>query len=159
MNNDYYNRNNFLEYGFRNPQMMDMYGMQNMMNNNMYMPKDMMHNMPTVFNVHKMSESNMNFKSDIWHGKYMQVSLMHINPGESLKIDMRENQDQFIHIFEGQGLCLMGDSPDNLNYKNIVSPGSCIIVPAGKYHDLINNGLIPIKCFSIYSPTDEKKDN
>lgn len=151
-----FNNNDFFNYNYLSrTQNLEMYNMQNMMNT--YQNSNEVYNRPLVFNVKKMAMSNMNFKDEIWKGTNIQVCLMHLNPGENLGIKTNENQDQFIHIIEGQGLCLMGENSSNLNYKNIISEGSCIIIPTGTYYDLVNTGAIPIKCFSIYSPPNKEE--
>ncbi len=150
-----YNNYNSLNYYPRAYHNMDMNGMHNMMN----MYSDMsVTDKPTVFNIQKMSINNMSPKTEVWKGKHMQVYVMHLNVNESLGLEAHPMQDQFIHIVEGQGMCVMGDSENNLTYKNVVTPGSCIIVPAGTYHDLVNTGAIPLKCFSIYAPPSTEKE-
>ena len=65
---------------------------------------------------------------------------------------MHPNLDQFIRIEEGDGIVLMGKSPNELNFVQKVSDDYIIIIPAGTYHNLINTGDEPIKLYSIYAP-------
>lgn len=154
-NNDYSNCNYLNRTNHMN---MDIYNMPNMLN--MYnLNPNTVNNFPTVFNIEKMAMNNMNFQDEIWKGKYLQVYLFHINPGESLGIRMYDNQDQFIHTVEGQGLCLMGDKKTNLSYKNIITNGSCAIIPAETYYDIVNTGAIALKCFTVFAPPSKEEES
>lgn len=46
----------------------------------------------------------------------------------------------------------MGDRKDYLNFQEMVYPDYAFIIPAGKWHNLINTGKEPIKLYSIYAP-------
>ena len=67
---------------------------------------------------------------------------------------MHPDVDHFIRIEEGQGLAVMGDTKDNLNFQRRVSDDYIIIIPAGKWHNVINNGTKPLKLYSIYAPPE-----
>lgn len=77
---------------------------------------------------------------------------MSINVGEDIGLEMHPNVDQFIRIEEGQGLVKMGDSKDILNFQANVCDDYAFIIPAGKWHNLINTSNIPLKVYSIYAP-------
>ncbi len=77
---------------------------------------------------------------------------MSINPRDDVGLEMHPNLDQFIRIEEGQGLVLMGDNRDNLYFQERVYDDYVIFIPAGKWHNLINTGCIPLKLYSIYAP-------
>lgn len=59
--------------------------------------------------------------------------------------------DQFIRIEEGWGLTTMGDDKDRLDYQKNVTAGYVILIPAGKWHNLVNTGCTPLKLYSIYA--------
>ena len=46
----------------------------------------------------------------------------------------------------------MGDKKDDLTFVKNVGADDIIIVPAGKWHNLINSGAKPMKIYSIYAP-------
>jgi len=48
----------------------------------------------------------------------------------------------------------MGDDKNNLNFRRRVYKGCVIFIPAGKWHNLINTGHIPLKLYSIYAPPE-----
>ncbi|AGC68820.1 cupin 2 barrel domain-containing protein [Thermoclostridium stercorarium subsp. stercorarium DSM 8532] len=107
---------------------------------------------PFVINIERATKQNNTFRTALWTGKYMQLTLMSIGVGEDIGLEIHPNVDQFIRIEEGTGLVKMGDSKHNLNYQKDVSDGYIIIIPAGKWHNIINTGNRPLKLYSIYAP-------
>jgi len=95
---------------------------------------------------------NNNFRTALWTGTYIQLTLMSINVGDEIGLEMHPDIDQFIRIEEGEGMVMMGDFEDNLDFQMRVDDDYIIIIPAGKWHNLINIGNQPIKLYSIYAP-------
>ncbi|NLM73928.1 MAG: cupin domain-containing protein [Clostridiaceae bacterium] len=109
---------------------------------------------PLVINIEDATKQNSYYRTALWTGKYFQLTLMSINVGEDIGLEMHPDVDQFIRIEEGQGLAVMGDTKDNLNFQRRVSDDYIIIIPAGKWHNVINNGTKPLKLYSIYAPPE-----
>lgn len=107
---------------------------------------------PLAINIEKAAKQNNTFRTALWTGKHLQVTLMSINVGEDIGLEIHPHLDQFLRIEEGQGIVLMGDNKNNLNFRANVGDGFAFIIPAGKWHNLINTGNIPIKLYSIYAP-------
>ncbi len=107
---------------------------------------------PIAFNIEKATLQNNAFRTAFWTGDHLQLTLMSIRPGEDIGLERHPNLDQFIRIEEGQGLVLMGDSMNYLDYRRRVGDDFAIIIPAGKWHNLINTGNTPLKLYSIYAP-------
>lgn len=107
---------------------------------------------PFVVNIHEATLENNAFRTALWTGSYMQLTLMSIDVGEEIGIEMHPYLDQFIRIEEGWGVVKMGDRKDRLDFQRKVTDDYAIIIPAGKWHNLINVGNIPIKLYSIYAP-------
>lgn len=107
---------------------------------------------PFTINIERATEQNQNFRTALWTGNHLQLTLMSLNVGEDIGLEMHPNTDQFIRIEEGQGLVKMGDSMDRLDFQAYVSEDFAIVIPAGKWHNLINVGNRPIKLYSIYAP-------
>ncbi|MCT8137767.1 cupin domain-containing protein [Anaerobacillus sp. CMMVII] len=107
---------------------------------------------PFVFNIEEFTKKNNTFRTALWTGKHLQLTLMSIGVGESIGLEQHPNLDQFIRIEEGQGLVQMGDSQINLNFEAEAYDDFAIIIPAGKWHNLTNTGDKPIKLYSIYAP-------
>jgi mannose-6-phosphate isomerase-like protein (cupin superfamily) len=107
-----------------------------------------------VVDIEEVTEQNANFRLALWTGRHLQLTLMSLNPGESIGLEGHENTDQFIRIEEGVGLIQIGDSPENLAFARKVYPDYAIIIPAGKWHNLTNTGSKPLKLYSIYAPVE-----
>lgn len=107
---------------------------------------------PFVVNIEKAALYNNNFRTALWTGKHLQLTLMSINVGEDIGFEIHPNLDQFLRIEEGQGIVQMGDSKYSLDFQKEVHDDYVIFVPAGKWHNLTNTGNKPIKLYSIYAP-------
>lgn len=107
---------------------------------------------PYVVDIEEITEQNDNFRLALWTGQHFQATLMNIGVGEDIGLELHEDTDQFLRIEQGQGIVRMGDTPDNLDFQAYVYEDYAIFVPAGKWHNLINTGNVPIKLYSIYAP-------
>ncbi|PKM81046.1 MAG: cupin domain-containing protein [Firmicutes bacterium HGW-Firmicutes-14] len=107
---------------------------------------------PFVVDIEEATKQNSNFRIALWTGTHLQLTLMSINVGEDIGLEIHPNLDQFIRIEEGQGLVLMGDRQDRLDFRAYVQDDYAFIIPAGKWHNLINTGNRPLKLYSIYAP-------
>jgi mannose-6-phosphate isomerase-like protein (cupin superfamily) len=112
---------------------------------------------PYVVNIEEATLHNNAFRSTLWTGDHLQVTLMNIRPGEDIGLEMHPDVDQFLRIEEGQGLVKMGSRKDYLDYHRKVQPGSAIMVPAGTWHNLINTGNRSVKLYSIYAPPEHPR--
>lgn len=113
---------------------------------------------PFVINIDRATRKNNTFRTALWTGSHLQLTLMSIRVGEDIGLENHPNLDQFIRIEQGQGLVKMGDSKDNLNFQKKVAEDYAIIIPAGTWHNLINIGNVPLKLYSIYAPPQHPKD-
>ncbi|SFE74066.1 cupin domain-containing protein [Alteribacillus iranensis] len=109
---------------------------------------------PYVVNIEDASKQNNTFRTAIWTGEHLQVTLMSIDVGDDIGLEVHPNVDQFLRIEEGTGLVQMGDSEDQLDFRRRVSDDNAIMVPAGKWHNLTNTGDKPIKLYTIYAPPE-----
>lgn len=107
---------------------------------------------PYVVNIEDATNQNYNYRLALWTGTHLQLTLMSINAGEDIGLEMHPDVDQFIRIEEGQGIVLMGNNPNMLSFQQRVYAGYVIFLPAGIWHNLINTGCTPIKLYSIYAP-------
>jgi mannose-6-phosphate isomerase-like protein (cupin superfamily) len=82
----------------------------------------------------------------------LQVTLMSIEPGDEIGLEVHPNEDQFLRVEDGNGKVMMGDSMENLSFEKDVSEDFAIMIPAGKWHNVINTGNTSLKLYSIYAP-------
>lgn len=109
---------------------------------------------PFVINIEDATLQNNNFRSALWTGTYMQLTLMSINVGDDIGLEMHSDVDQFIRIEQGHGIVMMGDNKYNLDFRRKVSDDYIILIPAGKWHNVVNTGHVPLKLYSIYAPPE-----
>ncbi|WP_204552869.1 cupin domain-containing protein [Bacillus ectoiniformans] len=107
---------------------------------------------PFVINIDEATKQNKTFRTALWTGPYLQVTLMSINPGEDIGLESHPNLDQFLRIEEGQGVVQMGKQKDQLTFRRNVYDDYAIVIPAGYWHNLTNTGNTPLKLYSIYAP-------
>lgn len=112
---------------------------------------------PFVVNITKVTNQNNTFRTALWTGNHLQLTLMSINVAENIGLEVHLNTDQFIRIDEGQGLVKMGDKKDILDFEEKVYDDFAIFIPAGKWHDIINTGKKPLKLYAIYAPPQHSK--
>ena len=74
---------------------------------------------------------------------------MAIQPNDDIGLEVHHGIDQFIRIEEGQGLCKMGPTEDNLNFEQVVKDDDAVFVPAGMWHNIMNTGDMPLKLYTI----------
>lgn len=113
---------------------------------------------PFVVNIDKATKQNDTFRTALWTGSHLQLTVMSIPVGGEIGLESHPNLDQFIRIEEGEGLVKMGHRKDNLDFQKKVYDDFAFIIPAGKWHNLINTGNIPIKLYSIYAPPQHPRD-
>lgn len=95
---------------------------------------------------------NNDFRKILWTGNYMQLTVMSIEPGKFIGLEMHPKNDHMLYIEEGVGRILMGYQKENLVYRRQVKEGDSILIPAGVWHKLINFSSKPIKLFVVYAP-------
>lgn len=112
---------------------------------------------PFVVNINEVTKQNDTFRTALWTGNHLQLTLMSINVGEDIGLEMHPNVDQFLRVEEGQGIVRMGTNQYNLNFQKNVSDDFAIFVPAGTWHNVINTGNVPLKLYSIYAPPNHPR--
>ena len=102
-----------------------------------------------VDNIEKLTKENNNFRQVLYTGRYSQLVLMSLAPGEEIGEEVH-GLDQFLRIEEGKGKAIVGA----LEYD--IQDGTAIVVPAGTLHNVINTGDVPLKLYTIYSPPNHR---
>jgi mannose-6-phosphate isomerase-like protein (cupin superfamily) len=107
---------------------------------------------PFVTDINKATINNQNYRTALWTGKHLQATLMSIGVGDDVGLEIHPDTDQFFRVEEGQGLAVMGNSKENLYYRQPVYDDMAIFIPANTWHNVINTGNKPLKMYSIYAP-------
>lgn len=109
---------------------------------------------PYIVNIENAAKKNNTFRTALWTGNHLQVTIMSIGVGEDIGLEVHPTTDQFLRVEEGQGIVQMGDTEKNLDFTVPVFDDYAIMVPAGKWHNLTNTGVKPLKLYTIYAPPE-----
>lgn len=109
---------------------------------------------PYVLDIEKATKDNENFRDTLWTGKYLQMTVMSIPAGGEIGAEVHDDHDQFLRLEEGKARVMIGNSEDNLDIDQEVEDDWAIFVPAGKWHNVVNEGDKPFKVYSIYAAPD-----
>ena len=106
---------------------------------------------PLVVSIEKDTIENTNYRTTLWTGANLQVTLMSIEPGSDIGLEVHEMNDQFLRIEQGMATVSMGPNEEHLQVWS-ASANDAVIVPAGTWHNLASVGDVPLKVYSIYAP-------
>ena len=85
---------------------------------------------PLIVNIRCLAQQNPYFRSALWTGGNMQITLMCIPPRGEIGLEMHPDVDQLLRVDAGYG----------------------IVIPAGAWHNLVNTGCDPLQLVSVYAP-------
>ena len=109
-------------------------------------------NQPVVVNIDKETKCNNNYRKAIWTGEHLQVTVMSIIPGGEIGLEIHENLDQFLRVEYGVASVYMGKTKPDVKFLGNANDNYAIIIPAGTWHNIINEQNIPLKMYSVYAP-------
>ena len=91
---------------------------------------------------------NEYFRQVLFTGKYAQLVVMCLQPGEEIGNEVHPSVDQFFRIEQGQATFIL-----NGTEKHLARNGYAVIIPAGTYHNVINaSKSTKLKLYTVYSP-------
>ncbi|HRQ86669.1 MAG TPA: cupin domain-containing protein [Candidatus Saccharibacteria bacterium] len=108
---------------------------------------------PYVIDIQEATLDNENFRTALWTGEYSQTTLMAIQPGDDIGLEVHDDHDQFLRIEQGVAKVEMGPSKTELQDWE-ATDDFAIFVPAGMWHNVTNTGDETLKLYSIYSPAE-----
>ncbi|MDN2565488.1 cupin domain-containing protein [Aquibium sp. A9E412] len=101
-----------------------------------------------VDDIEKLTEDNGDFRRELYTGRYLQLVLMTLQPGDEIGAEVHEDRDQFFRIEEGAG---------EVTIDGVATPvhaDSGIVVPAGARHNVVNTGSEPLRLYTLYGPPE-----
>ncbi len=105
-------------------------------------------------NIEEATTGNATFRTVLFTGKRMQLTVMSIGPGEEIGLEIHDDTDQFLRVEAGSARVVMGTSKDKLDEVHELADDWAVIVPAGTWHNVINTGKTALKLYSIYTPPE-----
>ena len=113
-------------------------------------------NEPIVFDIRKEAFMNSDFRTSLWTGANIQLTVMTIPVGEETGIERHEGIDQLVGVVSGAGEVLFGNRENYFATPVPLDAHSVILIPAGTYHNIRNVGRTPLKLYSVYAPKAHK---
>ena len=107
---------------------------------------------PFIFNIDHAANMNENFRTTLWTGDHMQLTLMSIPACGDIGAEMHSSVEQFIRVVSGRARIYMGNSKCDLHEVAYVDKNDAIVIPAGTWHNIANMGKCPLKLYSLYAP-------
>ena len=107
-----------------------------------------------VGNIEEETLDNTNFRTVLFTGSNIQLTVMCIGPGNEVGLEMHDHLDQFLRVENGQGKVTLGPSKDEIAETHELRDDWVVIVPGGTWHNVINVGDGPLKLYSLYSPAE-----
>lgn len=101
-----------------------------------------------IGDIEDLTEDNEQFRRVLYTGKYLQLVLMSLNPGEEIGEEVHDDRDQFFRFEEGKGEVVID------GVANPVEDDIAVIVPAGAKHNVRNTGDEPLRLYTIYGPPE-----
>jgi mannose-6-phosphate isomerase-like protein (cupin superfamily) len=109
---------------------------------------------PFVVDIEQATLDNRNYRTTLWTGKYLQMTLMSIPPGHDIGLEVHHDHDQFLRVESGKARVQMGPAKDDLSFDREVGDDWVILVPAGSWHNVTNIGDRPLQVYSLYGPPE-----
>jgi mannose-6-phosphate isomerase-like protein (cupin superfamily) len=104
---------------------------------------------PYVGSIENATMENTYFRQVVFTGTYAQLVVMCLQPSEEIGNEVHNNVDQFFRIEQGEAQFVFDNGENTVVAKN----GDAVIVPAGTWHNVINNSdSEQLKLYTVYSP-------
>jgi len=100
--------------------------------------------------IEKLTTENTDYRRVLYTGRYLQLVLMSLKPGEEVGEEVHEDHDQFFRVEEGEGQVVIDGA------TTPIRDDDAIIVPAGARHNVINTGSSDLKFYTLYGPPEHR---
>ena len=107
-----------------------------------------------VGNIEQETLANDTFRTVLFTGEHTQLTVMSLQAGEEIGLEAHDNLDQFLRIEPGDARLELGRTKDKVDETHEVHDDWAMIIPAGVWHDVVNEGSDPLKLYSLYGPPD-----
>ena len=107
-----------------------------------------------IGNIEELTLDNTNFRTVLFTGANTQLTVMSLEPGEEIGLEMHDHLDQFLRVEQGSAKVTLGPSKDEISETHDLQDDWVVIVPGGTWHNVINTGDGQLKLYSLYSPPE-----
>lgn len=104
-----------------------------------------------VISLESETRKNGDFRRVLYTGKYSQLVLMSLKPGEEIGMETHGDVDQFFRFDEGEGKVVID------GVEHLVKDGTGVVIPAGAKHNVVNTSKKKeLRLYTIYSPPEHQ---
>ena len=107
-----------------------------------------------VGNIEESTLGNTNFRTTLFTGTSMQLTVMLLAPGEEIGVEMHDHRDQFIRVEHGRARVTLGPERDRVAETHDLEDDWVVIIPGGTWHNVVNTGDGDLKLYSLYAPPE-----
>ena len=102
-----------------------------------------------IINVKKATCLNSFFRKEIWTGEHAQLTVMSIPAGGEIGLELHDDIDQILVIEYGIASVYSGKTKNSVDFQGCANSECAVIIPAGTYHNVINEQSCPLKILSV----------
>ncbi|MGY1750300.1 cupin domain-containing protein [Modestobacter sp. SYSU DS0511] len=99
------------------------------------------------FTIATVAEQSADFRRVLWTGEHTQLVIMTIPPGGEIGEEVHD-VDQILTFVSGTAKAKVGGQ------EKKVAQGDLVVVPAGKKHNFVNDGVNPLVLYTVYGPPE-----
>ena len=103
-----------------------------------------------VDDIETLTLTNSDFRNVLYTGRYLQLVLMTLKPGEEIGEEVHADHDQFFRIEAGSGEVWID------RVATPIKADDAVIVPAGALHNVVNTGSEPLRLYTLYGPPEHR---
>jgi len=103
---------------------------------------------PFFGSIEALTLKNEFFRHVVFTGKYCQLVLMCLEPGEEIGREIHPDVDQFFRLEQGEARFVLDDAEEYVAHSS-----DAIVIPAGTFHNVINSSKTEkLKLYTLYAP-------
>ena len=112
---------------------------------------------PYVINIGQTAMQNQNFRTAVWTGCHLQMTVMCIPPCGEIGLEIHPDTDQLIRVEQGTAAVKIGECKNQLDFQQNICKGDAVFIPAGTWHNIVNTGRNVLKVSSVYAPPNHRR--
>lgn len=112
---------------------------------------------PYVINIEQTAMQNPNFRTAVWTGCHLQMTVMCIQPCGEIGFEIHPDTDQLIRVEQGTAAVKIGECKNQPDFQQNMCKGDAVFIPAGTWHNIVNTGRKVLKVSSVYAPPNHRR--